>query len=144
MKIFALAAAAAALVSLLGAAPAVAEPGAAGPAGASSAPPYVDHTEWVHWGRASSLRVYPTPSGRVAARTTGATAASDEAWTEVVSRSLDADTPGMHAQFACHWQFAEFVQPGKTSWNLEPWRPVVDDAEMVAAGCNPGGQEEPF
>ena len=84
------------------------------------------------------------PSGRVAARTTGATAASDEAWTEVVSRSLDADTPGMHAQFACHWQFAEFVQPGKTSWNLEPWRPVVDDAEMVAAGCNPGGQEEPF
>src|ERR1700712_4909845 len=144
MKILALAPAAAALVSLLGAAPAVAEARAAGAAGASSSPPYVDHTEWVYWGRGSSLRVYPTPSGRVAARTTGATAASDEAWTEVVSRSLDADTPGMHAQFACHWQFAEFVQPGKTSWNLEPWRPVVDDAGMVASGCNPGGQEEPF
>jgi hypothetical protein len=50
----------------------------------------------------------------------------------------------MHAQFACHWQFAEVVQPGKTSWNLEPWRPVVDDADMVASRCNPGGQEEPF
>ena len=23
----------------------------------------------------------------------------------------------------CHWQFAEFAEPGKTSWNLEPWRP---------------------
>ena len=44
----------------------------------------------------------------------------------------------------CHWQFAELAQPGKTSWNLEPWRPVVDDAEMVASGCNPGGTEEPF
>jgi hypothetical protein len=144
MKILALAPAAAVLVPLLGVAPAVAEPGAAGSAGASSSPPYVDHTEWVSWGRGSSLRVYPTPSGRVAARTTGTTAASDEAWTEVLMRSPDADTPGMHAQFACHWQFAEVVQPGKISWNLEPWRPVVDDAEMVASGCNPGGQEERF
>lgn len=40
-------------------------------------------------------------------------------------------------------QWAEFAQPGKTSWNLEPWRPVVDDAAMLAADCNPGG-EEPF
>ena len=41
-------------------------------------------------------------------------------------------------------QFAEIAQPGKTSWNLEPWRPVVDDSEMVASGCNPGAAEEPF
>ena len=54
------------------------------------------------------------------------------------------DTPGMRAQFICHWQFAEIAQPGKTSWNLEPWRPVVDDAEMLASGCNPGGGREPF
>ena len=65
--------------------------------------------------------------------------AADEAWAEVLALSPDADTPGMRAQFVCHWQFAEFAQPGKTSWNLEPWRPVVDDAEMVASGCNPGG-----
>ncbi|OBK10683.1 DUF2599 domain-containing protein [Mycobacterium asiaticum] len=131
------------LVSALGAVPASADPGAAGSTEAAYAPPFVAHTEWVPWGRASSLRVYPTPSGRVASRT-GNGQEMNEAWTEVLSLSPDADSPGMRAQFACHWQFAETVQPGKTSWNLEPWRPVVDDSEMVASGCNPGGAEEPF
>ena len=140
------AASAAVLVALLGAAPALADPADpdAGGTGANFSPPFVDHTEWTHWGRLTSLRVYPTPSGRVAARQPGTTAASDEAWAEVLRLSPDADTPGMRAQFVCHWQFAEIAQPGKTSWNLEPWRPVVDDAEMVASGCNPGGAEEPF
>jgi hypothetical protein len=127
------AASAATLVALFGAAPALAYPGA-----------FIDHTEWVHWGRLSSLRVYPTPSARVAARQPGTTAQADEAWSEVLTLSPDADTPGMRAQFVCHWQFAEIAQPGKISWNLEPWRPVVDDAEMVASGCNPGAPEEPF
>lgn len=86
------------------------------------------------------MRVYPTPSGRTAAMQLSVTAA-DEAWSEVLTLSPDAGTPGMRTQFICHWQFAEFVQPGKTSWNLEPWRPVVDDSEMFAAGCNPGGPE---
>ena len=67
-----------------------------------------------------------------------------QAWDEVLARSPEADTPGMRAQFVCHWQFAEVAQPGKTSWNLEPWRPVVDDAEMFASRCNPGHSEEPF
>jgi hypothetical protein len=40
--------------------------------------------------------------------------------------------------------FAEFGEPGKVSWNLEPWRNLVSDEQMVAAGCNPGGTEEPF
>ena len=104
----------------------------------------VDHTEWTHWGRLTSLRVYPTVSARMAARQSAVGAAADEAWAEVLALSPDADTPGMRAQFLCHWQFAEIAQPGKTSWNLEPWRPVVDDAEMVASRCNPGGPEEPF
>jgi hypothetical protein len=136
------AASAAVLVALLGAAPGLADPGTE----VTISPPFVDHTEWSHWGRLTSLRVYPTPSARVAARQPGsaAGAAADEAWSEVLALSPDADTPGMRAQFLCHWQFAEIAQPGKTSWNLEPWRPVVDDAEMVAAGCNPGGPEEPF
>jgi hypothetical protein len=47
----------------------------------------------------------------------------------------------MRAQFLCHWNFAEFAQPGKTSWDLEPWRPPVDHAAMLGAGCNPGGAE---
>jgi hypothetical protein len=107
-------------------------------------PPYIARTEWVHWGDLSSLRVYPTAAGRAEAAQLGTTAQGDEAWAEVVSSAPDADTPGMREQFLCHWQLAEFAEPGKTSWNLEPWRPTVSESTMVAAGCNPGGTEEPF
>lgn len=120
-----------------------ADPGAANPA--VPLPPFIDHTQWARWQGLESLRVFPTPAGRIAARATGAIEVpADEAWAEVLARAPDADTPGMRAQFVCHWQFAERAQPGKTSWNLEPWRPVVDDAEMLATGCNPGGPEEAF
>ncbi len=151
----ALTAPAAALIALWGPLPAtatsLADPGtgAADPTTAPSTawPPYIDHTQWAQWHGLSSLRVFPTSSGRTAARqpeTTASGAAANEAWAEVLALSPDAGTPGMRAQFICHWQFAELVQPGKASWNLEPWRPVVDDAEMVASGCNPGGPEETF
>ena len=141
------------LVALLGSLPATArvsaDPGTDGPdpsvsSGPGYSPPFVDHTEWTQSGGLSSLRVFPTPSGRLAARRPWTAAAADEAWDEVLALSPDADTPGMRAQFLCHWRFAEVAQPGKTSWNLEPWRPVVDDAEMVATRCNPGGPEETF
>jgi Protein of unknown function (DUF2599) len=107
-------------------------------------PPYVDHVEWAKWGDLSSLRVFPTESGRRAAGELGTGAQADEAWVEVLTLSPDADIPGMRAQFICHWQFAEFAEPGKVSWNLEPWRPEVSDTEMLDSGCNPGGTEEPF
>jgi hypothetical protein len=94
----------------------------------------------VHWADLTSLRVYPTLAGREAS--TDFTS-PDEAWTEVLSDSPDAALPGMREQFVCHWQLAEYAQPGKTSWNLEPWRPVVDPAKMLETGCNPGGFEEP-
>lgn len=106
--------------------------------------PFIDHTKWVHWGDLSSLRVYPTPSGRAAAGHLGTTMQGDEAWTEVLAAAPEAATPGMRAQFMCHWQLAELAEPGKTSWNLEPWRPVVDANTMITSGCNPGGTEEPF
>jgi Protein of unknown function (DUF2599) len=141
-----LAAPAAAFVALLGPLPAasaaLADGGTVAANPAPPSPPFIDHTEWTRWGGLTSLRVFPTPSGRAAAREPGTAAAADEAWAEVLAVSPDADTPGMRAQFICHWQFAELAQPGKASWNLEPWRPVVDDAEMVASGCNPGGPEE--
>ena len=109
-----------------------------------SPPPYVDHVQWAKWGDLSSLRVYPTQ----AARRTGGQAGTDglaaEAWGEVLALSPDADIPGMREQFMCHWNFAEFVEPGKVSWNLEPWRPEVSYDKMVATRCNPGGTEEPF
>ena len=104
-------------------------------------PPYIDHVEWAKWGDLSSLRVYPTHAGPVASTDF---VSADEAWAEVLTLSPDAEIPGMRAQFVCHWQLAELAYPGKVSWNLEPWRPEVDDNEMVSAGCNPGGTEEPF
>lgn len=107
-------------------------------------PPYVQRAEWAKWGDLSSLRVYPTPAGRATAAQLGPVAAGQEAWGEVLALSPDADIPGMREQFFCHWTFAEVAEPGKVSWNLEPWRPEVTDTEMVNAGCNPGGTEEPF
>jgi Protein of unknown function (DUF2599) len=137
------------LISTLGAVSAclavsVVSGGATARADDSFAPPFVDHIAWQHWGDLSSLRVFPTPSGRAAAGTLGTTAQAAEAWAEVVAATPDGDQPGMRAQFLCHWRLAEFGRPGKVSWNLEPWRPVVDEARMLASGCNPGGTEEPF
>ncbi|WP_375485231.1 DUF2599 domain-containing protein [uncultured Mycobacterium sp.] len=126
---------AAIVVAQLGAAPARAD------SGTGVAPPFVDHTEWVHWGNLPSLRVYPTPSGRAAA---SRQANPDEAWSEVLALAPEANSASMRAQFVCHWQLAELAQPGKVSWNLEPWRPLVDDTTMVTSGCNPGGGEEPL
>ncbi|BBY59141.1 hypothetical protein MSAR_22770 [Mycolicibacterium sarraceniae] len=119
----------------------------AGPATAAPAPapPFIDHVQWVSWGDLKSLRVYPTPAGRQAAgQLLKPPGEIDEAWGEVLAQAPDADLPGMRAQFVCHFRFAEFGQPGKTSWNLEPFRPVVDDETMTQAGCNPGGPAEPF
>ena len=107
-------------------------------------PPYVDHVQWAKWADLSSLRVYPTEAARQASLQPGTDAQADEAWAEVLTLSPDADMPGMQAQFLCHWHFAEFAEPGKVSWNLEPWRNLVSDEQMVAAGCNPGGTKEPF
>ena len=99
----------------------------------------------MNYGNLSSLRVYPTASGRAAAGQLGKSQAQiDEAWGEVLADAPDADTPGMRAQFVCHWRLAEFAEPGKASWNLEPWRPDVDNNTMITSGCNPGGSEEPF
>ena len=131
-----------AAVALLIAAPvAGAVPATGGPL---AGPPFVDHTEWAKWGDLSSLRVYPTAAGRQVSVRPGTAAQADEAWAEVLALAPDSDLPGMRAQFMCHWQFAELVQPGKTSWNLEPWRPEVSDDTMIATGCNPGGTQEPF
>ena len=107
-------------------------------------PPYVDHVQWAKWGDMSSLRVYPTDAARQASQDPGSDVQSAEAWTEVLTLSPDADIPGMKAQFLCHWHYAELVEPGKISWNLEPWRNEVSDQAMVDAHCNPGGTEEPF
>ena len=106
-------------------------------------PPYVARTEWVQTAVGPSWQVYPTDAGR---RVTSP-GAQKTAWREVVAESSDygqysATSPGMRAQFDCHWVWARAVQPDKTSWNLEPGRPVVTEDQMVATQCNPGMPEE--
>jgi Protein of unknown function (DUF2599) len=107
-------------------------------------PPYIDHVQWAKWGDMSSLRVYPTKAARQASLDPFTDPQAGEAWAEVLTLSPDADSPGMKAQFLCHWHYAELIEPGKVSWNLEPWRNEVSEEQMVAARCNPGGTEEPF
>ena len=136
MRIAAIALAAVALPGLL------APVAAAAPA--DTPPPYIDHVTWAKWGDLSSLRVYPTPAARRASGHAGTQPLAQAAWNEVLTLSPDAAIPGMWEQFLCHWNLAEFAQPGKASWNLEPWRPEVSYEEMVAKRCNPGGTEEPF
>jgi hypothetical protein len=105
--------------------------------------PYIDHVGWARAGGVASLRVYPSTAGRaVAGQLDKNPVQSEQAWREVLAAAPEADTPGMRAQFVCHWHFAELAQPGKTSWNLEAWRPFVDDDAMLASRCNPGGAEE--
>ncbi len=60
----------------------------------SLTPPFVDHTEWVHWGDLSSLRVYPTAAGRAEAAQLGTTLQSDEAWAEVIASAPGCRHPG--------------------------------------------------
>jgi Protein of unknown function (DUF2599) len=111
---------------------------------ASADPTYIDHVQWAKWGDMSSLRVYPTATARQASLEPGTDAQAGAAWAEVLTLSPHADIPGMQAQFLCHWHYAELFEPGKISWNLEPWRNEVPEEQMIAAGCNPGGTEEPF
>jgi uncharacterized protein DUF2599 len=105
----------------------------------SQVPGYIERTEWTTVGDRPSLRVYPTAAGRQASV---GFVDPDAAWAQVVAMRPDADTPGMRDQFVCHLRFAEIAEPGKSSWNLEPWRPVVNAASMFESRCNPGGAEE--
>ncbi|MFC0316329.1 DUF2599 domain-containing protein [Gordonia phosphorivorans] len=95
--------------------------------------PYIDRVQWVNLPSGPSLQIYPTAAGR---RATGF-GLPGKAWREVLALAANAATPGMRAQFDCHWVFVRLVEPGKPSWNLEPGRAVVGPIDMVASACNP-------
>lgn len=104
---------------------------------ASLPAPYIAQTWWEDSPYGPTLKIAPTPNGRQ-------TPGYDDgmaAWAEVLRHDPGADTPGMREQFICHWDFARLVEPDKESWNIEPWRPVVDAGEMILTQCNPGGPE---
>ena len=95
--------------------------------------PLIEDAVWIEVDGGASLEVTPAASLRGCALA----AADDSAWTELVALVPDADTPGMAAQMSCHIVFA----PAKEVWHLEPWRPVVDNAELLRTRCNPGGPD---
>ncbi|MGB3707629.1 DUF2599 domain-containing protein [Gordonia sp. (in: high G+C Gram-positive bacteria)] len=101
-------------------------------------PPYIASATWADTAVGPSLQIAPTINGRRVQSPTAGT----EAWREVLALDPSADTPGMKAQFDCHWTFARLVEPNKPTWNLEPNRPVVTPEEMIASRCNPGMPEE--
>lgn len=86
-----------------------------------------------------SLAVIPTWCGRTADILT-----YWDDWVEVVDKtpvtpfwdkSYGSDVYwSMHDQFLCHAQFAKHEE----EWNLEPYRPNVEFAELVNSLCNPG------
>ncbi|GAC56881.1 hypothetical protein GOHSU_14_00480 [Gordonia hirsuta DSM 44140 = NBRC 16056] len=118
--------------------PAASSPVSRRPMPPSLPPPYIERVAWAQTEVGPSLQIYPTRAGR---EVSGDTVA-ESAWREVLALAPDGDTPGMRAQFDCHWTFARLVDPEKPSWNLEPARPVVSPNEMVASRCNPGFDEE--
>jgi len=86
--------------------------------------------EQLHWGTregGSSLSVTPTPWAR-----SGSLAAEAGLWA-AISADPQAATSTMRAQLDCHLLGAR----DKATWNLEPWRPDVDSATMIATACNP-------
>ncbi len=119
----------------------------AAPAHADTEPdpaPLIERVQWADVDGRPSLRVYPSAQGRTAARSFSPPSVAEVAWAQVLALAPDAATPGMYEQFRCHWDYAELARPGKPSWNLEPWRPVVSEVAMLDAECNPGGPEEPW
>ena len=103
------------------------------PASACETQTLIESVDWIQRDGAASLEVRPTAT----LRECGRFGASQEAWLEVLAIVPAAGTAGMREQFTCHVLFA----PTKDVWHLEPWRPVVDGTQLVAAQCNPGGAD---
>lgn len=99
--------------------------------------PLVESATWADSDYGATLKIAPTEAGRLASDVN----AAQTAWREVLALAPDADTQGMWEQFDCHWTWARIIEPNKPTWNVEPWRPVVDESQMLTEGCNPGGPE---
>lgn len=129
--------------------PPPAEPAADTPAVTSSRPPAVTSSsppapcspdapvEAASWGTAEggrSLQVSPTDELRGCGGALARWEDPPPGWAAVVALAgPEADSPAMEQQYACHLRFAR----EKSTWNLEPWRPEVDDETLLHTLCNP-------
>jgi hypothetical protein len=87
----------------------------------------VQSLDWGNREGGRSLAVTPTAWAR-----TGSLAAEAGVWA-ALSVDPQAATATMRSQLDCHLLGAR----DKATWNLEPWRPEVDTATMIATSCNP-------
>ncbi len=75
-------------------------------------------------------RVRPTQAGRLADWS-----GIQQAWKQAVRKGVP-NRPHLRQQFLCHP--LSIVARGKSSWDLEAWRPEVGLQQTMLAACNPG------
>lgn len=97
----------------------------------------VEEVGWVERADGPALRVRPTADLRACGGPFRPAADPLPGWDDLVLRMPGTDSPGMREQYACHLRLA----PDKEVWHLEPWRPVVPEAQMLASLCNPGAPD---
>ena len=78
--------------------------------------------------RGVTYHVTPTVEGRGM----GSSGRSYDPRPEMTTHGVPT-TQTLVRQLVCHIVFAG----GKTVWNLEDWRPVVSDQQMISTQCNP-------
>lgn len=78
--------------------------------------------------RGTTWHVTPTDEGR----SMGSSGRSYDPRPEMATHGVPA-TQTLVRQLVCHIVFAG----GKPTWNLEDWRPVVSDQQMINTQCNP-------
>lgn len=89
---------------------------------------FVSAVDWGDREGGRSLALFPTRWGRASGLLL-----TFYGFADVVRLEPSADLPGMLSQYRCHVLGAR----SKETWNLEPWRPEVNDLAMIAAQCNP-------
>lgn len=102
----------------------------------------INSATWVHHTEGFTLEVTPTTWARSFA---GQYMIGVYDWSELYSKykdkGLNTNLNGMRDQLICHQVFVAVRYPGKSTWNLDEWRPDVGYVQTVNASCNPGGSK---
>ena len=88
----------------------------------------IESTDSTVGDRGTTWHVTPTPEGRGM----GSSGRSYDPRPEMTTHGVPT-TQTLVNQLVCHIVFAG----SKPVWNLEDWRPVVSDQQMIRTQCNP-------